>query len=147
MKWNQRLVLITFFLSFYLSVMLLFSLWLHFSIFLPPLSHHSYLFLIQSAALLLGSQLGTMEGTSDIPRLHRDEDTTPGSRVQQKETVTDGQREQQILNCSQETGEQPKLEEIGSVPLTLFAFLNIYRNKCCHAGFFFSKCKATKWFY
>ncbi|KAI3374967.1 hypothetical protein L3Q82_021492, partial [Scortum barcoo] len=41
------------------------------------------------------SELGAVEGPPDIPRLHRDEDPTSGSHVQQEEAIVGGQREEQ----------------------------------------------------
>lgn len=49
----------------------------------------------QFAVPLSGSELGAMEGPPDVPRLHRDEDPTRGSLVQQEEAIAVAQGEEQ----------------------------------------------------
>lgn len=51
-----------------------------------------HLFLAHSSS---GSELETVEGPPDVPRLHRDEDPTLGSLVQQEEAIVDGPGEEQ----------------------------------------------------
>lgn len=88
MKWSQRLVFISVCHS-------------------ASLSHRlslSNLFLSQSAFLLSGSELGTVEGPPDISRLYRNEDQTCGSRVQQEEEVTAAQRQEQKRKSPKEIG-------------------------------------------
>lgn len=101
---------IYYFLLFSLSVMPL-SLVLTVSLLSAfPFSYCCYLYLPSLpysllswfVVLLLGSQLGAMEGTSNIPRLHRDEDPTCGNVVQQKEAIFEDQGEKkQNLKCPQ----------------------------------------------
>ncbi len=92
---------------------------------LPEICFSSFLlspnlFLTQSAVLLSGSELETVEGPPDVPRFHRDEDPTLGIRAQQEEAIADGQREKQSHERPEEVMKHLplKVQQSSSVPLT-----------------------------
>lgn len=90
------------------------------SAFLLSLPQFSISFSLNLSVLLSGSELETVEGPPDVPGLHRDEDPTSGSLVQQEEAIVDGQREEQSYKPPKEIIEHLALkpQQSSSVPLT-----------------------------
>lgn len=94
--------------------------------------------------LLSGSELGAMEGPPGVPGLHRDEDPTSGSHVQQEEAIIDGQREEQSHKPPKEvTVHLPlKAQQSSPVPLTLHharlgcfcTFVHTYIRTCLYVS-------------